>query len=77
MTTSTEKTLNRYKLARRTLPPRYSAATARCEIKCGSQGDLVTHLRKMMLEELQRRNYSKLTIKAYLRTVWELSLIHI
>jgi len=31
----------------------------------------VTHLRKMMLEELQRRNYSKQTTKAYLHTVWE------
>jgi integrase/recombinase XerD len=31
----------------------------------------VTRLRKMMLEELQRRNYSKQTTKAYLRTVWE------
>ena len=31
----------------------------------------MTHLRKMMLEELQRRNYSKQTTKAYLRTVWE------
>jgi integrase/recombinase XerD len=29
----------------------------------------VTHLRKMMLEELQRRNYSKQTTKAYLFTV--------
>jgi integrase/recombinase XerD len=29
----------------------------------------VTHLRKMMLEELQRRNYSKETTKAYLFTV--------
>jgi hypothetical protein len=25
----------------------------------------------MMLEELQRRNYSQQTTKAYLRTVWE------
>jgi integrase/recombinase XerD len=31
----------------------------------------VTHLRKMMLEELQRRNYSQKTTKAYLHTVWE------
>ena len=31
----------------------------------------MTHLRKMMLEELQRRNYSQQTTKAYLRTVWE------
>src|SRR5215469_15477634 len=32
---------------------------------------LVTHLRKKMLEELQRRNYSQLTTKAYLCTVAE------
>ena len=31
----------------------------------------MTHLRKMMLEELQRRNYSQLTTKAYIRTVVE------
>jgi integrase/recombinase XerD len=29
----------------------------------------VTRLRKMMLEELQRRNYSESTIRGYLRTV--------
>jgi integrase/recombinase XerD len=29
----------------------------------------VTHLRKMMLEELQRRNYSQSTIRHYIRTV--------
>jgi integrase/recombinase XerD len=29
----------------------------------------VTHLRKMMLEELQRRNYSQLTIESYLHAV--------
>jgi len=29
----------------------------------------VTHLRKMMLEELQRRNYSQTTVKAYIRAV--------
>src|SRR5215471_15995762 len=39
------------------------------QIKCGSQGDFVTHLRTKMLEELQRRNYSQQTTKAYLFTV--------
>jgi integrase/recombinase XerD len=29
----------------------------------------VTQLRKMMLEELQRRNYSKTTVNAYLKMV--------
>ena len=29
----------------------------------------VTHLRKMMLEELQRRNYTQSTIRYYIRTV--------
>ena len=29
----------------------------------------MTHLRKMMLEELQRRNYSKNTTRCYIRTV--------
>jgi integrase/recombinase XerD len=33
----------------------------------------VTHLRKMMLEELQRRNYAKTTIDCYLRSVEEFS----
>ena len=29
----------------------------------------MTHLRKMMLEELQRRNYSENTTRDYIRTV--------
>jgi len=33
----------------------------------------VTHLRKMMLEELQRRNYAETTINCYLRAVEEFS----
>jgi len=33
----------------------------------------VTHLRKMTLEELQRRNYAETTINCYLRTVEEFS----
>ena len=31
----------------------------------------MTHLRKMMLEELQRRNYSARTARGYIRTVAE------
>jgi integrase/recombinase XerD len=33
----------------------------------------VTHLRKMMLEELQRRNYSEHTTRSYIRTVEDFS----
>jgi integrase/recombinase XerD len=33
----------------------------------------VTHLRKMMLEELQRRNYAKSTISSYIRIVEDFS----
>jgi integrase/recombinase XerD len=33
----------------------------------------VTHLRKMMLEELQRRNYSEATTRCYIRTVEDFS----
>src|SRR6204780_2192498 len=33
----------------------------------------MTHLRKMMLEELQRRNYAKTTIDCYLRSVEDFS----
>ena len=33
----------------------------------------MTHLRKMMLEELQRRNYSQSTARAYIRVVRELA----
>jgi integrase/recombinase XerD len=29
----------------------------------------VTHLRKLMLEELQRRNYSQTTVTGYIKTV--------
>src|SRR5260370_37668802 len=36
---------------------------------CGSQGDLVTQLRKMMLEELQRRNYAQNTARTYIKIV--------
>ena len=32
----------------------------------------VTRLRKMMLEELQRRNYSEITTRKYLRVVSDL-----
>jgi integrase/recombinase XerD len=34
----------------------------------------MTHLRKMMLEELERRNYAQATIHCYLRAVTEFSL---
>jgi hypothetical protein len=35
----------------------------------------VTHLRKMMLEELQRRNYSQHTTRYYIRTVFLLTAL--
>ena len=35
----------------------------------------MTHLRKMMLEELERRNYAQTTIDCYLRAVAEFSLV--
>ena len=35
----------------------------------GHKEKLVTHLRKLMLEELQRRNYSQTTVTGYLKTV--------
>ncbi len=35
----------------------------------------MTQLRKIMLEELQRRNYSQTTVKSYLRIVEGLSLL--
>src|SRR6202162_5649782 len=34
----------------------------------------MTHLRKIMLEELERRNYAQATIDCYLRAVAEFSL---
>jgi integrase/recombinase XerD len=33
----------------------------------------VTHLRKMMLEDLQRRNYAETTINSYIRIVEDFS----
>jgi integrase/recombinase XerD len=33
----------------------------------------VTHLRKMMLEELERRNYSQSTVRAYVKTIEDLA----
>jgi integrase/recombinase XerD len=35
----------------------------------GHKEKLVTHLRKLMLEELQRRNYSQTTVTSYVKTV--------
>src|SRR6516165_6532176 len=56
-------------LARRTLARGRSAVVARF-VKCGSQGGVpVTHLRKIMLEEPQRRHYSETTTRYYLRKV--------
>jgi len=39
------------------------------EINYGTQAGPVTHLRKMMLDELQRRHYSHRTAKTYVRIV--------
>jgi len=36
----------------------------------------VTHLRKMMLEELQRRNYAQSTAEAYILALKELARYH-
>jgi integrase/recombinase XerD len=33
----------------------------------------VTHLRKMMLEELERRNYSQSTVRTYVKTIEDLT----
>ena len=33
----------------------------------------MTQLRKMMLEELERRNYSQSTVRAYVRTIRDLA----
>src|SRR5262245_56036052 len=38
-------------------------------VRSGHKEVLVTHLRKMMLEELQRRNYTESTTRAYLRII--------
>src|SRR5438309_10556 len=35
----------------------------------GHKEKLVTHLRKLMLEELQRRNYSQTTVTSYIKTL--------
>ena len=36
----------------------------------------MTRLRKMMLEELQRRNYSEITMRKYLRMVSDFAKYH-
>ena len=33
----------------------------------------MTHLRKMMLEELERRNYSQSTVRTYVKTIEDLA----
>ena len=33
----------------------------------------MTHLRKMMLEELERRNYSQSTVRSYIMTIEDLA----
>ena len=38
---------------------------------CGHKEVCVTHLKKLMLEELERRNYAASTTRAYLRAVDE------
>src|SRR5712692_8706437 len=43
------------------------------EISLGHKEVPVTHLRKMMLEELQRRNYAETTIACYIRAVEDFS----
>ena len=43
------------------------------EIWSGYKEVPVTHLRKMMLEELQRRNYTQSTTRAYLRAIDDLA----
>src|SRR6202140_2653664 len=40
-----------------------------CEVSVGHRRFPMTHLREMMLEELQRRNYSENTTRCYIRTV--------
>jgi hypothetical protein len=50
--------------SRRVVPGRSAEHSA--DVWCGSQGGPVTLIRKMMLEELQRRNYSSETIRAYI-----------
>jgi integrase/recombinase XerD len=60
-------------LTRRTLrvfvPERFLASVG--QIDLGHKEVPVTRLRKMMLEELQRRNYAQSTVKAYVRIVEE------
>src|SRR5271167_1420228 len=42
-------------------------------VRLGSQGGFVTHLRQMMLDELQRRNYSQSTVRSYIHVIEDFS----
>src|ERR1700684_1973314 len=44
-----------------------------CSKVSGHKEVLMTRLRKMMLEELERRNYSEATTRCYIRTVEDFS----
>jgi Phage integrase, N-terminal SAM-like domain len=55
-------------LARRTLPRGRPQHFSRCKV-LGHKEVTVTRLRKLMLDELQRRNYAQNTIRTYIHAV--------